>query len=59
MKWYEVVEDLGDGSSATYRFKTEEEAELYESKNFEWCHSGVAEVDTDSPYFFHEYDEDV
>ena len=26
MVWYEVIEDLGDGSSATRRFKTSEEA---------------------------------
>ncbi len=28
MIWYEVIEDLGDGSCATRRFKTWEEASI-------------------------------
>lgn len=52
MIWYEVVEDLGDGSSATRRFKTEEEASLYVEKHEEWCRDGYYKVDTDSPYFW-------
>jgi len=57
MIWYEVVEDLGDGSSATRRFRTFEEAEKYETENLEWCYSGIDEVDTDSKWFFHKDEE--
>lgn len=59
MKWFELVEDLGDGSSTTRRFRTQEEAEKYESMNEEWCYSGIDEVDTDSPYFFDEIEEEL
>lgn len=59
MKWFEVVEDCGDGSSVTRRFRTEEEANKYADMHEEWCYSGVDEVDTESPYFFYKvYDED-
>jgi hypothetical protein len=54
MIWYEVVEDLGDGSSATRRFRTEEEAEEYLSENEEYCYSGVDKVDTDGKWFFYD-----
>ncbi len=54
MKWYEVVEDLGDGSSATRRFRSREAAEAYAYENQEWCYSGVDEVDTESEHFFRE-----
>ncbi len=56
MIWYEVVEDLGDGSSTTRRFRTYEEACEYEEKNLDYCYSGVDEVDTDSKWFFYEED---
>jgi hypothetical protein len=62
MKWYELIEDLGDGASSVRRFKTEEEALNYEKINTDWCYSGcysgVEEVDTDSKYFYwkEEYD---
>lgn len=57
MIWYEVVEDLGDGSSATRRFRTFEEAEKYEEENLNYCYSGIDEVDTDSKWFFHKDEE--
>jgi len=53
MIWFEVVEDLGDGSSATRRFKTEEEASRYVTKNAEYCYSGYDKVNTDSEWFWH------
>ena len=52
MKWFEIVEDCGDGSSTVRRFRTKEEAEKYESDNEEWCYSGIYEVDTESEWFF-------
>lgn len=52
MKWFEIVEDCGDGSSRIRRFRTKEEAEKYESDNEEWCYSGIDEVDTESEWFF-------
>jgi len=58
MKWFELVEDLGDASSVTRRFRTQEEAEKYRSMNEEWCYS-IDEVDTDSPYFFDEIEEEL
>lgn len=58
MKWFEVVEDLGDGTSATRRFRTKEEAEKHVSMNEEWCYSGIDEVDTESPWFFDTVDEE-
>ena len=57
MIWFELIEDLGDGSSTTRRFKTLEEAEEYEKKNEEFCYSGIDVVDTDSKYFW--FQEDV
>lgn len=60
MKWYEVVEDLGDGSSATRRFETYSEAERYEERNDQYCYSGISEVDTESDWFYHKvYDEEM
>lgn len=53
MIWYEVVEDLGDGSSAARRFRTKEEAEEYVSNNEDYCYSGVEEVNTEDKWFFH------
>lgn len=53
MVWYEVIEDLGDGSSATRRFKTWEEADFYLKENIDYCYSGYDAVDTDSDYFWH------
>lgn len=57
MKWYEVIEDLGDGSSATRRFRTEQEAEYYVDTDDEWCRDGYECVDTDSTYFWDEIEE--
>ena len=57
MVWYEVIEDLGDGSSATRRFKTSEEADLYVEENIDYCPSGYDTVDTDSDYFWHSNDD--
>lgn len=54
MKWFELVEDLGDGSNATRRFRTYEEAKAYESKYEDYCYSGIDEVDTESKYFYTE-----
>ena len=53
MVWYEVVEDLGDGSSATRRFKTWEEADTYVESNISFCPSGWDEVSTESKYFWY------
>lgn len=58
MKWFEVVEDLGDGSSTSRRFRTIEEAEKYESLNQNWCYSGIKKVDTESSYFFDEVEDE-
>ena len=58
MKWFEVVEDLGDGTSVTRRFRTKEEAEKYVAMNEEWCYSGIDEVDTESSWFFDTVDEE-
>ncbi len=52
MIWYEVIEDMGDGSTVVRRFKTEAEASLYVEKNQDWCYDGYSEVDTESPYFW-------
>ena len=52
MKWFEIVEDGGDGSSCVHRFRTKEEAEVYLEENEEWCRDGVDRVDTESSYFF-------
>lgn len=57
MVWYEVIEDLGDGSSATRRFKTSEEADLYVEENIDYCHSGYDRIDTDSNYFWYNNDD--
>lgn len=57
MVWYEVIEDLGDGSSATRRFKTWEEADLYVEENIDYCPSGYDTVDTDSNYFWYNNDD--
>ena len=53
MIWYEVIEDLGDGSCAVRRFKTWEEADFYLEENIDYCPSGYDTVDTDSNYFWH------
>lgn len=58
MKWLEVVEDLGDGTSVTRRFRTKEEAEKYVVMNEEWCYSGIDEVGTESSWFFDTVDEE-
>jgi hypothetical protein len=65
MKWYEVMDDLGDGTSCARRFRTREEAQAWRDK-MEACPyfqsdgdgSPVSEVDTESVYFYHEEDDD-
>lgn len=53
MKWFELVEDLGERFSPQ-RFRTLEEAEKYEYLSEGWVIESVYEVDTDSPYFYTE-----
>lgn len=59
MIWWEVVEDMGDGTTYTRRFRTEEEATKYaeDPENADYCMdgdgNGVRKVDTDSPHFFY------
>lgn len=58
MIWYEVIEDLGDGSSATRRFKTREEAKefLEWAEEQDWMNyvpDEIRTVDTDSEWFWH------
>lgn len=62
MKWFEVSEDLGDGSSSVRRFKTKESATKYLSEYWEQpaefgCHpfGDLEEVDTDSKYFWSDW----
>jgi hypothetical protein len=61
MKWYEVSEGLGDGTSAQRRFRTRDEAQAWrdsmEDDDLFECDgdgSPVEEVNTDSPYFFYD-----
>lgn len=55
MKWFEIIRDLGDGSSAVYRFRTKEDAQklydLWDSNNevLDWT---IHEVDSESEEFF-------
>lgn len=64
MKWWEFQDDLGDGTTAARRFRTEEEADAARAKA-EKCEyfqqdgdgSPVNMVDTDSPYFFDNVEE--
>lgn len=69
MKWYECIEDLGDGSNATRRFRDLETANAWLEKKIsnacgdytEWdCYplGPLEEVDTDSPYFWDDIDEE-
>lgn len=58
MIYFEVIEDLGDGSNATRRFKTREDAQKYVEQNEEWCYDGFDIVDTDSPLFFDSVEEE-
>lgn len=58
MIYFEVIEDLGDGSNATRRFKTREDAQKYVEQNEEWCYDGFDIVDTDSPDFFDSVEEE-
>ena len=64
MKWFECAEDLGDGSTATRRFKTKEDAEKWLQDKIEnsgctdyeefGCYplGDLEEVDTESKYFW-------
>lgn len=63
MKWYEVSDDCGDGTTRQVRFRTRKEAQAWRDKmeddEFFQCDgdgSPVVEVDTDSKYFFHTED---
>jgi hypothetical protein len=63
MKWYEVADDCGDGTSVQRRFRTREEAQAWRDKmendkNFQQDGDGspVTEVDTDSKWFFYNDD---
>lgn len=65
MKWYEVADDCGDGTTRRVRFRTREGAQTWRDKmendpNFlsDGDGSPVEEIDTDSPYFFYEDDEE-
>ena len=57
MIWYEVIEDLGDGSVAARRFRTMEAAKAFVELEEEWCFEGAREVDTDSDFFYFEDDD--
>lgn len=59
MKWYEILEDFGDGSSGIRRFKTEESARNWLTTRVDYpgeedCYpyGPIEEVDTDSKYFW-------
>lgn len=63
MKWFECIEDLGDGTTATRRFKTKESANKWLIDRFEegfgeyeefGCYplGDLEEADTDSKYFW-------
>jgi hypothetical protein len=63
MKWFEFIEDQGDGSSCARRFKTREDAIEY----IEWIQeeylscidvADIYEVDTEAPGFFDEIEKD-
>lgn len=63
MKWYEIIDDLGDGSSAVRRFRTEEEAQafLVYCENNDWggpIPTEYLEVDTNEMGFFDEVPEE-
>ena len=60
MKWYEVADDNGDGTTSRKRFRTREEAQAWRDKmedcDYFQCDgdgSPVEEVDTESKYFYH------
>lgn len=61
MKWFEFIEDLGDGSNTVRRFRTKEAAQAYaEREVFEFedwdCYpvGPLEEVDTENGHFFQE-----
>lgn len=65
MKWYEVSDDCGDGTTTQRRFPTQEAAQAWRDKQeqneYFRCDgdgSPVVEVDTDSKYFFHDDEDD-
>lgn len=60
MKWWEVNDDLGDGTSCQRRFRTKEEAQAWRDKmeddeGFQQDGDGspVTPVDTNDRWFFH------
>jgi hypothetical protein len=63
MKWFEVIEDLGDGSTATRRFKSKKSAQAWLDSKIEkgfgeyeefGCYplGDLEEVNTESAYFW-------
>lgn len=52
MKWFEIIEDCGDGTFIVLRFKTKKEASVYSRTRTEYC-SDIEEVNTDSSDFFY------
>ena len=52
MKWFEIIEDCGDGTFTVLRFKTKKEASVYRRTRTEYC-SDIEEVNTDSSDFFY------
>jgi hypothetical protein len=65
MKWYEVADDCGDGTTTRVRFRTREEAQAWRDKmdndpDFQCDGDGspVIEVDTESKWFYHDPEDD-
>lgn len=61
MKWYEVADDLGDGTVCFRRFRTLEEAQAWCGKmeddpcfHQDGDGSPVIEIDTESKYFYYQ-----
>jgi hypothetical protein len=66
MKWYEVMDNLGDGTCRARRFKTREQAQAWRDamENYPYFQcdgddSPVIEVDTESLYFFDDPTDDI
>ena len=56
MKWWEYVEDLGDGTQRVRRYRTEKAARdaFAIAQEGEWAWEDPEEVDTESGRFFQE-----
>lgn len=60
MIWYEIIRDLGDGSCAVYRFKTEDDArKLWDfwNDNDELSDWTIHKVDSEDENFFDDVEE--